>query len=67
MPSSSIKGKSVVIIGGTAGIGLATAQAAAAAGAKVWVAGRSESHIEKAKLYGMQYHFHSPSEHSIDG
>ena len=50
MPSSSIKGKSVVIIGGTAGIGLAAAQAAAAAGAKVWVAGRSESHIEKAKL-----------------
>lgn len=26
-----------------------------------------DKHIEKAKLYGMQYHFHSPSEHSIDG
>ena len=50
MPSSSIKGKSVVIIGGTAGIGLAAAQAAVAAGAIVWVAGRSESHIEKAKF-----------------
>ena len=32
MPSSSIAGKNVVIIGGTAGIGLAAAQAAAAAG-----------------------------------
>merc|ERR1711990_469115 len=26
-----------------------------------------DNHIEKAKLYGMQYHFHSPSEHTIDG
>jgi NAD(P)-dependent dehydrogenase (short-subunit alcohol dehydrogenase family) len=49
MPSSSIAGKNVVIIGGTAGIGLAAAQAAAAAGARVWVAGRSEKHIENAK------------------
>ena len=48
MPSSSLKGKRVVIIGGTAGIGLATAQAAAAAGAKVWAAGRSQAHIDKA-------------------
>ena len=48
MPSSSLKGKRVVIIGGTAGIGLATAQAAAAAGAKVWAAGRSQAHTDKA-------------------
>ncbi len=48
MPSSSLKGKRVVIIGGTAGIGLAAAQAAAAAGAKVWAAGRSQAHIDKA-------------------
>jgi carbonic anhydrase len=26
-----------------------------------------DAHIEKAKLFGMQYHFHSPSEHSVDG
>ena len=26
-----------------------------------------DKHIEKTYLYGMQYHFHSPSEHSIDG
>lgn len=49
MTTSSLKGKNVVIIGGTAGIGLAAAQAAAAAGANVWAAGRSEGHIENAK------------------
>ncbi len=48
MPSNSLEGKRVVIIGGTAGIGLAAAQAAAAAGAKVWAAGRSQGHIDKA-------------------
>jgi len=47
--NSSLEGKNVVIIGGTAGIGLATAVAAAQLGANVWVAGRSETHIEKAK------------------
>ena len=49
MTSNNLTGKNVVIIGGTAGIGLAAAQAAAAAGAKVWAAGRSEEHIESAK------------------
>lgn len=47
--TSNLAGKNVVIIGGTAGIGLAAAQAAAAAGANVWAAGRSEGHIEAAK------------------
>lgn len=47
--TNNLAGKNVVIIGGTAGIGLAAAQAAAAAGAKVWAAGRSEGHIETAK------------------
>ena len=46
---SDLSGKNVVIVGGTAGIGLATAQAAAATGAKVWAAGRSEAHRDKAK------------------
>lgn len=49
MTSNNLTGKNVVIIGGTAGIGLAAAQAAAAVGAKVWAAGRSEEHIESAK------------------
>ena len=49
MTYNNLAGKNVVIIGGTAGIGLAAAQAAAAAGAMVWAAGRSEGHIESAK------------------
>ena len=49
MTSNNLMGKNVVIIGGTAGIGLAAAKAAAAAGAKVWAAGRTEGHIENAK------------------
>ena len=49
MTSNNLSGKNVVIIGGTAGIGLAAAQAAAELGANVWAAGRSAAHIEKAK------------------
>ncbi len=48
MTSNKLTDKNVVIIGGTAGIGLAAAQAASELGANVWVAGRSEGHIEKA-------------------
>jgi NAD(P)-dependent dehydrogenase (short-subunit alcohol dehydrogenase family) len=49
MSENTLAGKNVVIIGGTAGIGLATAQAASALGAKVWAAGRSAEHIDHAK------------------
>lgn len=49
MPANTLEGKNVVVIGGTAGIGLATAVAASELGAKVWAAGRSEGHIEAAK------------------
>ncbi|GFZ81932.1 short chain dehydrogenase [Pseudohongiella nitratireducens] len=45
---TSLQGKNVVVIGGTSGIGLATALAAAEQGAKVWAAGRSQEHLEKA-------------------
>ena len=49
MTSNNLKGKHIVIIGGTAGIGLATAIAAAGQGAKVWAAGRSEANLERAR------------------
>lgn len=49
MTVATLAGKNVVIIGGTAGIGLATAIAASEQGAKVWAAGRSEANLEKAR------------------
>ncbi|MAX07603.1 MAG: hypothetical protein CMQ08_06470, partial [Gammaproteobacteria bacterium] len=49
MTDNNLSGKNVVIIGGTAGIGLATAVAASELGANVWAAGRTEAHIEKAR------------------
>lgn len=47
--TDQLKDKTVVVIGGTAGIGLSTAIKAAERGAKVWAAGRSQQHIETAK------------------
>ncbi len=44
----SLEGKNVVIIGGTSGIGLATAVMAQHAGAKVWAASRTEEKISQA-------------------
>ena len=49
MMDNNLKDKRVVIIGGTAGIGLATAIAAAEQGAKVWAAGRSEVNLKRAR------------------
>jgi len=45
----SIKDKRVVIIGGSSGLGLATAKAAVADGAEVIIASRSSERLEKAK------------------
>jgi len=44
----SLKDKKVVIIGGSSGMGLASAKAAAAAGAYVLIAGRSQEKLRKA-------------------
>ncbi len=41
--------QNVVVIGGTSGIGLATAIAAADLGASVWAGGRSRENLEKAR------------------
>ena len=46
MTTNNLSGKNIVIIGGTAGIGLATAVAASGLGANVWAAGRTQAHIE---------------------
>jgi len=45
----SLEGKRVVIVGGSSGIGLATARAALAAGAKVLIASRSQEKLREAK------------------
>lgn len=42
MTIADLADKNVVIIGGTAGIGLATAVAASELGANVWAAGRTK-------------------------
>ncbi|MCB1672641.1 MAG: SDR family oxidoreductase [Gammaproteobacteria bacterium] len=49
MSENKLANKKVVIIGGTAGIGLAAAVAASEAGAIVWAAGRTEANLEKAR------------------
>ena len=45
----SLDGKTVVIVGGTSGIGLASAAAASALGARVVIAGRSEQKLDAAR------------------
>jgi NADP-dependent 3-hydroxy acid dehydrogenase YdfG len=47
-PRTSIRGKAVVVSGGTTGIGRATAIALAAQGANVLVFGRTKQHLEDA-------------------
>lgn len=46
---SSLAGKSIVVVGGTSGLGLSAAKAFIAAGAKVVVVGRDSSKVEAAK------------------
>jgi NAD(P)-dependent dehydrogenase (short-subunit alcohol dehydrogenase family) len=48
MESGKLKGKRIVVLGGTSGFGLATARAAALAGARVVIASRSQENIAKA-------------------
>lgn len=48
MNIEKLKGKKVAVLGGTSGFGLATARAAAEAGAQVIIASRSEANVDKA-------------------
>lgn len=45
---ANLQDQHVVVIGGTSGMGLATAQAAAAAGARVTIAGRDPARLQRA-------------------
>lgn len=66
--SLPLEGKQVVIIGGTSGIGLATAVAAREAGARVWAGGRSEAHREKARqVLGDEVELVTVDTHDDDG
>lgn len=47
--AASLEGASVVVVGGSSGIGLATARMASEAGARVTIAGRDESRLEAAR------------------
>lgn len=49
MSPFTLENKRVVIIGGSSGIGLATAVQAAEAGAQVVIAGRSEARLEEVR------------------
>lgn len=48
MNTDKLHGKSVVILGGTSGFGLATARAAANAGARVVIASRRQANVDRA-------------------
>lgn len=52
MTTLALQGRNVVVIGGTSGIGLATALGALELGANVWAAGRSAAHITRAEEAG---------------
>lgn len=63
MSTISLKNQRIVIIGGSSGIGLATAKQAVEQGAAVIIAGRSQDKLEKAQqLLG----FDSVEIHSLD-
>ena len=47
--SGSLNGKTVIVLGGSSGIGLATAQAAQAEGAEVMITGRDEARLGRAR------------------
>lgn len=48
MESTKLTGKKIIVLGGTSGFGLATAKAAATAGASVIIASRSQQNVDKA-------------------
>lgn len=59
--------KKVVVIGGTSGIGLATAIGAKNAGAEVWAVSRSEDKIVQCRADHPGIHFDQLDTHDVDG
>lgn len=49
MPTDTLRDRRIVLVGGSAGIGLETARAAAREGARLVIAGRTEERLEAAK------------------
>ena len=64
---SDLSGKNVVIIGGTSGIGLATARQAQALGANVWAVSRSEDRIKKVAAENPGIEFEVLDTHDTEG
>lgn len=64
---SALDSQNIVVIGGTSGIGLATAVAAHAAGANVWAASRSEERVEAARAQHDGISFSQLDIHDTDG
>jgi len=62
----SLVGRNVVVIGGTSGIGLATAVMAKAQGANVWGVGRSEERVTTAALANPDIKFSAVDTHDLD-
>ena len=48
MPAGALEGKSIVVVGGTTGLGLSAAKACAAAGARLVIVGRSSQSLRSA-------------------
>jgi len=62
----SLVDRNVVVIGGTSGIGLATAVMAKAQGANVWAVGRSEERAEAAAKANPDINFSTLDTHDLD-
>jgi len=63
----ALTNKNIVVIGGTSGIGLATAVQARAAGASVWAASRSEDKIQAASAAYPDIQFSQVDTHDPEG
>ena len=64
---SSINKENIIIVGGTSGIGLATAVSASAKGANVWAVSRSKDRVKTCSELHPNIHFSSLDTHDVPG